>query len=166
MQRMLMPPGVEGGEGQHTCNKAHCLVGTARTKEGAMAAVVKYDEISHLEAGRDDDKREGEPVGNLQGLDHQDPYDDVRHIGIDDLPYAEFCIRYDIFGDDSAPFGLGAAGSFTRLLSCHDKFSFLKILSNRRKIVPEHAIDRGFLLTMKGIKLRGRSQTRQASGPN
>ena len=60
MQRMIASPLREWRQRDHASQKSDCLVQGSRTEERAMSAVVHENERPHEEAGRRQNKNEGE----------------------------------------------------------------------------------------------------------
>ena len=86
MHCVFGPPELVRREGQDARDESHDLIRGARRQERTMPAVVEDDERADEERRRQHRDAEGQPVGHLQGEEHEDPESQTRDERVDELP--------------------------------------------------------------------------------
>src|SRR5437016_12166445 len=71
MQTVLVPPVLEGNEGEQTCNGTDNLIGPSRGEERAVRAVVHEDKRPHEQRGCGEGEDERPPEGEREQAIHR-----------------------------------------------------------------------------------------------
>jgi len=103
MQRVLVPPVLEGNEGEQTCNGTDNLIGPPRGEERAVRAVVHEDKRPHEQSGRGEGEDERPPEGEREQAIHRREDESERQQRRRELEHGATELRGLISRDERTP---------------------------------------------------------------
>ena len=115
MDGMIEVPAVVGGEYQAAQNSSDNLIGSFAPKEGAVTAVVEYNEDPHQKTCCEKCQAQGEEIAHLEAEVHSNPEQEIGPQGINYLPDAAGGIGLIVFADYFDP------GALTFVFLSHNK---------------------------------------------